>query len=85
MFQVDDAALAKVRTIIDRHTGGIKVKDDTPLISGGILDSLAVVDLIVDLEKTFGVKIPITDVQPDDFDSVRLIAETIARVHTKRQ
>jgi len=57
----------------------VTFSDDTPLISGGLIDSMAIVDLILDLQTAFSVEIPASEVQPDDFDTVSRIAETVAR------
>jgi D-alanine--poly(phosphoribitol) ligase subunit 2 len=53
--------------------------DATALVSGGLIDSMSIVDLILDLESAVGVRIPASEVQPDDFDSVQIIARTIER------
>ncbi len=53
--------------------------DATALVSGGLIDSMSIVDLILDLEAAVGVRIPASEVQPDDFDSVQTIARTIQR------
>jgi len=85
MFLIDDAALLKIRHAVERHTKGVQFTDDTPLISGGILDSLAIVDILLDLERAFGIRVPAIDVQPDDFDSIRMIAGTLARLQGKNR
>jgi acyl carrier protein len=69
--------IAGVREIVFKRTG--EVPDDEPLISGGRIDSMSIVDLILDLEERFSVTIPPGDVQPDDFDSINKIASTVAR------
>lgn len=71
--------LSRVHDVLSRHLKGRRVGDDTPLISGGFIDSMSIVDVILDLENAFGVKIPPSEVQPDDFDSARKIADTVAR------
>ena len=70
---------AAIHQILARHLKNKRVNDDTPLISGGLIDSMSIVDLILDLESACGVRIPASEVEPDDFDSVRKIAETVAR------
>jgi acyl carrier protein len=50
-----------------------QLTDETPLLSGGILDSIATVKLVVFLEREFGV-----DVQPHEAVTDNL--ETIARI-----
>jgi acyl carrier protein len=57
-----------------------KVRDDELLVSSGIIDSLRVLNLISRLEDQLQIRIPTDQVQPEDFDSVDLILETIERV-----
>jgi len=68
-----------VRETVAAHVGR-RVSDDQPLISSGIIDSLSIIRLIGALERNLGVKIPTERVQPEDFDSVDLIFETLERV-----
>jgi len=56
------------------------IKDDDPLVSSGLIDSLSILKLISSLERKLAVTIPTEKVQPDDFDTVDLIVETIQRV-----
>jgi acyl carrier protein len=57
-----------------------KVRDDELLVSSGIIDSLRVLKLISRLDDQLQIHIPTDQVQPEDFDSVDLILETIERV-----
>ncbi len=57
-----------------------RVRDDQPLVSSGLIDSLSVLTLISALEARLQIRIPTAQVQPDDFDSIEIILETIARV-----
>lgn len=57
-----------------------KVRDDEALVSSGLIDSLSILKLILLMERQLGIKIPTADVQPEDFDSVDLITETLERV-----
>ena len=56
------------------------IKDDDPLVSSGLIDSLSILKLISSLERKLAVTTPTEKVQPDDFDTVDLIVETIQRV-----
>ena len=49
------------------------VNYDTPLISGGIVDSFSMVSLKVFLETKYGITIPEAKATPDAFDSVNNI------------
>jgi len=59
---------------------GKAIKDGQKLVSSGLIDSLAVLKLISLLEKKLNIVIPPETLQPEDFDDVALIVETIERV-----
>lgn len=51
------------------------VAPDESLFDSGVLDSFGLQDLVTGLEKTFGVKIPDSDLTPRKFDSIERIEE----------
>jgi len=51
------------------------------LLASGILDSLTLVQLLFDLERRFGVTIPLEQLEIDDFRSINSIASL---VHARR-
>ena len=53
---------------------------DTPLITGGIVDSFSMVSLKRFLEKRCGVRIPDEEATPTAFDSVRSIVALVEQV-----
>jgi len=57
---------------------------DTPLISGGIVDSFSMVSLKRFVEKKYAIQIPDADATPAAFDSVRKIAELVERFQADR-
>jgi|KBSMisStandDraft_5_1062788.scaffolds.fasta_scaffold01299_9 acyl carrier protein len=75
MADIVQAVREVVRTVVKKH-----VRDDEPLVSSGLIDSLSVLTLIAALEQRLQIHIPAADVQPDDFDTIALIVDTIARV-----
>ena len=56
---------------------------DTPLISGGIVDSFSMVSLKRFLEKKCALQIPNAEATPAAFDSVRTIVELVDRLGGK--
>jgi acyl carrier protein len=50
---------------------------DTPLITGGILDSIATIRLVSHLEESYGVRFEAHEVGADHFDTISSIAEAI--------
>jgi methoxymalonate biosynthesis acyl carrier protein len=56
---------------------------DTDLLATGRLDSLGIVELLMQLEKTFGITIELEDLELDHFRSVNAIVRFVAsRAHT---
>ena len=55
---------------------------ETPLISGGIVDSFSMVSLKRFLEKKCQIRIPDEQATPDAFDTVSRIAELVERIRT---
>ena len=52
--------------------------DSTPLITGGILDSLATLKLVVFLEERFRIQIQAHETMPDYLDTVADIAQLVS-------
>ena len=59
---------------------GRPIKEGQRLVTSGLIDSLSVLKLIGLLEKKLQVVIPPATLQPEDFDDVDLIVETVERV-----
>jgi len=57
----------------------MEVKEDTKLISSGIVDSFSMVSLKTYLEKKFQIKLPDDAATPEAFDSVNNIIELIKK------
>jgi acyl carrier protein len=58
---------------------GRPVRDRDRLISSGIIDSLSILKLISELESKLGIVLPTESLQPDDFDGLDVIVETVER------
>jgi acyl carrier protein len=54
-----------------------EISYDTPLISGGYIDSFSMVSLLVFLENKFTIKIPPSKATPEAFDSVNKIVALV--------
>ena len=53
------------------------LRDDTPLQTSGILDSLASIKLVMFLEQQFGVEMDVYDTSPERFDRLQDIAAAV--------
>jgi len=71
---IRQAAREAVRAMI-----GADVSGEEPLISSGRIDSLSILSLIVALERQLNVSIPPANLQPDDFDTIEWIVDTVER------
>ena len=55
------------------------LKDDTPLRTSGILDSMATLNLVTYLEQSFGITIDAHETGIEDFDRIEDIAALVSR------
>lgn len=61
----------------DLKSNSITVDADTSLFKGGVLTSLELVSLLDYIEKEFGISIPSSDVDFDNFDKISSISNYI--------
>ena len=62
----------------------IELTEQTPLVSSGLIDSLALVDILVKLEDVTRTRIAAGKVQPKDMDTIALMFATASRVGKPR-
>jgi acyl carrier protein len=82
--QIDDVLGAVKRFILDEFLPGedpAQLTAVTPLMSSGILDSIATLKLIMFLEERFGVQLEAHEVDPDHLNTLEAIC---ALVESKR-
>ena len=63
----------------------VEIDESTPLLSSGLIDSMALVDLLLKLEDLTQMRIPPGKVQPKDMDTVALMFATAQRVGRPRK
>lgn len=76
----DTSTIRTAAREVASQLAGRPIKDGQRLVSSGLIDSLAILKLIAQLEKKLGICIPTENLQPDDFDDLDLIVETVERV-----
>jgi acyl carrier protein len=64
---------------------GMSIDENTPLVSSGLIDSMALVDLLVKLEDLTHMRIPAGKVQPKDLETVTKMFATAQRVGKPRK
>jgi acyl carrier protein len=63
----------------------VTIDENTPLVSSGMIDSMALVDLLLKLEDLTHKRIPPGKVQPKDMDTVAKMFATAERVGKPRK
>lgn len=64
---------------------GTQIDEKTPLVSSGLVDSLALVDLLQELEDLTNIRIPAGKVQAKHMDTVESMFATAQRVGVPRK
>ena len=63
----------------------VVIEENTPLVSSGLIDSMALVDLLLKLEDLTHMRIPPGQVPPKDMDTIALMFATAQRVGKARK
>jgi acyl carrier protein len=72
-----------VKDVIRRP--GVEIREDTPLVSSGLIDSLALVNILLKVEDVTQMRIPAGKVRPKDMDTVNLMFATAQRLGKPRK
>ena len=63
----------KILEILNEARPDIEFEEEKELIDGGLLDSFDIVSIISDLNDAFDINIRVTDLKPENFNSVEAI------------
>jgi acyl carrier protein len=77
-YQTEEMIAYIVHEVIRRP--GIQITEDTPLVSSGLIDSLALVNILLKLEEITQRRIPVGKIRPKEMDTVALMFATAERV-----
>ena len=80
------AAQAMIDYLKNQVLRGVKIEidEDTSLVSSGLIDSFALVDALLELEKVTRRRIPAGRVSPPDMDTVNKMLDVAERVGLPR-
>jgi acyl carrier protein len=67
------------------RAGSVSVTETTPLIEGGLIDSIALAEIVAHIEEQTGIRVPDDEVTPDNFASVATINAMVSRLEAQRQ
>ena len=83
MTSESEQMIAHIAALIRKPA--IAIDENTPLVSSGLIDSMALVDLLIKLEDLTHKRIPAGKVQPKDMDTVAKMFATAERVGKARK
>jgi len=69
--------MEQIREMLIQNFPNIDFDSEKQLMSNGILDSLAVVSIIAELENMFGIEITMEYIQPQYFESIETMWEMV--------
>jgi D-alanine--poly(phosphoribitol) ligase subunit 2 len=82
MLEAEYQGLAEIFTDVL----GISLPDpDAGLVSSGLLDSMSVITLVVEIEEKFGIEIPPEDLDLTSFNTVRGMAQMVHATRDRSQ
>jgi acyl carrier protein len=68
--------------VLQKNT--LEINVDTPLVTSGMVDSFALIDVLLELEKVTKKRIPASRVSPKDLNTVNEMLKTANRLGTVR-
>ena len=83
MSEQTEQMIEHIRELIRKPN--VAIDENTPLVSSGLIDSMALVDLLIKLEDITNMRIPAGKVQPKDMNTVSLMFATAQRVGKPRK
>lgn len=81
-MQRDRRLVGDIRAVLRDHLTVMVESPDVDLLETGLVDSIGLVELILQLEDRFGVSLPMDTLEIDDFRSINRIADLITRLST---
>ncbi|MFJ7995817.1 acyl carrier protein [Streptomyces sp. NPDC096310] len=77
---MSDDARTPIRAFISAKFPQISLKDDEDIFALGFVNSLFAMELVMFVEKTFGVRVPNEELRIDNFRTLDSMAALVARV-----
>lgn len=79
----NDTIARVIKLIEPMAQGKFNIEADTMIIEDNVIDSLSVINLIMEIEREFKMRMGIMDVTIDDFQSPLKIQQAIDRLQNK--
>jgi D-alanine--poly(phosphoribitol) ligase subunit 2 len=75
----DSTLLSAIQAVLRERLMIVVASPDIDLLETGLVDSIGLVELILELEERFGISLPMEDLEIEDFRSVYRISDLIVR------
>jgi acyl carrier protein len=79
-MQYHDGLVDEIGSVLRDHLHVVVDSPDADLLESGSVDSIGLVELILQLEERFEVSLPMDALEIDDFRSINAIADLITRL-----
>ena len=76
--------IAKLIEILTDINEDVDFANEKALVDDGLIDSFDITSIITALDETYGIKIEASEIEPENFNSVEAILETVKRYQAKR-
>jgi D-alanine--poly(phosphoribitol) ligase subunit 2 len=79
-MQYHDRLVDDIRSVLRDHLHVVVDSPDRDLLENGSVDSIGLVELVLQLEERFGLSLPLDALEIDDFRTIHAIADLITRL-----
>jgi acyl carrier protein len=79
-MQYREALVDGIRSVLRDHLNVLVDSPDADLLESGLVDSIGLVELTLQLEDRFGIGLPMESLELDDLRSINTIADLISRI-----
>lgn len=76
--------IAKLIEILTDINEDVDFANEKALVDDGLIDSFDITSIITALDETYDIRIEASEIEPENFNSVEAILETIKRYQAKR-
>ena len=75
--------MERIIEVLNRIKPDVNFKDATDIVGQGLLSSMDIMNLVVNLNMEFEIKISIEELRPENFKSVETIKRMVDRMQNK--
>jgi D-alanine--poly(phosphoribitol) ligase subunit 2 len=79
-MQYREGLVDGIRSVLRDHLNVLVDSPEAKLLETGLVDSIGLVELIIQLEDRFGIGLPMESLELDDLRSINTIADLITRL-----